>query len=125
MRRFIHVVLTCSLAVNATVVVADSIRCGGYLVNTGDSQSRVLQVCGEPQRAVQDGFIEQTTRRNEEYSVRPVLPHSHGRSPGYETEYRRVIPVYRWDYSFGPGTLLKTLIFHGDVLVNIIDGPRQ
>lgn len=113
--------------VSATGAVADSIRCGGYLVNTGDSQSRVLQICGEPQRAWQDGFIEQVVRQDGSYIVNPapLNPDVRLRPPGYETEYRRVIPVYRWDYSFGPGTFLKTLIFHGDVLVNINDGPRQ
>ncbi|CDH46823.1 exported hypothetical protein [Candidatus Contendobacter odensis Run_B_J11] len=125
MRGFGWLVLVCALAVGATSAVADSIRCGGYLVNTGDSQSRVLQICGEPQRAWQDGFIEQVVRRNEGYAVNPAPLNPDVRPPGYETEYRRVIPVYRWDYSFGPGTFLKTLIFHGDVLVNILDGPRQ
>ncbi len=120
-------VLACALALGATGAVADSIRCGGYLVNTGDSQSRVLQICGEPQRAWQDGFIEQVVRQDGSYIVNPapLNPDVRLRPPGYETEYRRVIPVYRWDYSFGPGTFLKTLIFHGDVLVNINDGPRQ
>ena len=42
-----------------TLASADSFYCGGYLVNTGDSQSRVLDICGEPQSARQDGFIEQ------------------------------------------------------------------
>lgn len=127
MRGFGRLALICSLAVGATGAVADSLRCGGYLVNTGDSQSRVLQICGEPQRAWQDGFIEQVLRQDGSYIVNPapLNPDVRLRPPGYETEYRRVIPVYRWDYNLGPGTFLKTLIFHGDVLVNILDGPRQ
>ena len=44
---------------------ADSLRCGRYLVNTGDFQSRVLDICGEPQSAWQDGFIEQVVRRSD------------------------------------------------------------
>ena len=125
MRGFGRVAVAFLLAVGATVVVADSIRCGGYIVNTGDSQSRVLQICGEPQRAWQDGFIEQVTRRNDGYSVSPAPSNPVARQPNYETEYRRVIPVYRWDYNFGPGTFLKTLVFHGDTLMYILDGPRQ
>ncbi len=125
MRRFVHLVWVCSLTVSVTATAADSIRCGSYLVNTGDSQSRVLQICGDPQRAWQDGFIEQVVRRNDGYSAAPVPSNPDVRQPSYETEYRRVIPVYRWDYNFGPGTFLKTLTFHGDVLVDIHDGPRQ
>lgn len=125
MHRLDRLAIAFLSAVGATVAVADSIRCGGYLVNTGDSQARVLQICGEPQRAWQDGFIEQTTRRNDGYIVNPVPSNTDARQPNYETEYRRVIPVYRWDYNFGPGTLLKTLVFHGDTLMYILDGPRQ
>ena len=112
-------------ASSTTTAFADNLRCGRYVANTGDSQSRVLDICGEPQRAWQDGFIEQAVRRNDGYySVNPV-PLPYPRQPGYETEVRRVIPVYKWEYNLGRGTLLKTLIFHGDTLVGIIDGPRQ
>ncbi len=105
---------------------ADSIRCGGYLVNTGDSQSRVLQICGEPQSARQDGFIEQVVRRNDGAMIlNPVPPYPYPSQPTYGTESRRVIPVYKWEYSLGRGTFLKILTFHGNTLVDIADGPRQ
>ena len=111
-----------------TLASADSIRCGGYLVNTGDSQSRVLEVCGEPQSARQDGFIEQVVRQNDgAILVNPASPnpYPYPRPPTYEVESRRVIPVYKWDYNLGYGTFLKILTFEGDTLVNITDGPRQ
>ena len=107
---------------------ADSIRCGGYLVNAGDSQSRVLEVCGEPQSARQDGFIEQVVRQNDgAILVNPTSPNPnpYPRPPTYEVESRRVIPVYKWEYNLGYGTFLKILTFHGDTLVDIADGPRQ
>lgn len=105
---------------------ADSIRCGGYLVNTGDSQSRVLDICGEPQSARQDGFIEQVVRWNDGAILpNPVPPNPYTARPGYETETRRIIPVYKWEYNLGHGTFLKILTFHGDTLVDIADGPRQ
>lgn len=108
----------------AATANADSMRCGRYLVNTGDSQSRVLELCGEPQRAWQDGFIEETLRRSDGYYDPSAAPNS---TPGpvYEKEVRRVIPVFKWEYNLGRGTFLKTLIFHSDTLVAIIDGPRQ
>ena len=110
----------------AAVVADDSMRCGRYIANIGDSQSRVLELCGEPRRAWQDGFIEETARRGDRYydPVNPV-PLPYPRQSGYETEVRRIIPVYRWEYSLGPGTFLKTLVFHGDILVGIVQGPRQ
>lgn len=104
---------------------ADSLRCRGYLVNTGDSQARVLQICGEPQSVRQDGFIEQVVRvpgnplpPDPNYPVYPDPSR-------YANEYRRVIPVYKWEYSLGHGRFLKILTFHGDTLVDIADGPRQ
>lgn len=125
MRRcecLISMVLLTALG-TTTAVARDTMRCGRYVVNAGDSQSRVLDICGEPQSAWQDGFIEQAVRRQDGNRSDPQQPHA--RQPGYETEYRRIIPVYRWEYNLGRGTLLKTLVFHGDTLVGIIDGPRQ
>lgn len=105
---------------------ADSMRCGSYLVNTGDSQSRVLDICGEPQSARQDGFIEQVTRRSDgAILLNPVPLNPYPSQPIYETETRRIIPVYKWEYNLGHGTFLRILTFHGDTLVDIADGPRQ
>jgi len=127
MHRFGKGLLMTTLALSGiATATADSMRCGSYLVSTGDSQSRVLQVCGEPQRAWQDGFIEKTVRRNEGYYVPSTLPETRRLPPGgQETEVRRIIAVYKWEYNLGRGTFLKTLVFHGDLLVRIIDGARQ
>jgi hypothetical protein len=105
---------------------ADSLRCGRYLVNTGDFQSRVLDICGEPQSAWQDGFIEQVVRRSDGAIIlNPVPSNPYPSQPIYETEARRILPVYKWEYNLGRGRLLKILTFHGDTLVDIADGPRQ
>lgn len=105
---------------------ADTLRCGRYLVSDGDSQSRVLALCGEPQSARQDGFIEQVVRRSDGALIFNYLsPREYPQQPAYETEYRRVIPVYKWEYNLGRGTFLRILTFHGDQLVDIADGPRQ
>lgn len=116
-----RVLMATLVAASVSTAAADTLRCGSYLVNTGDSQSRVRQICGDPQNAWQDGFLEETVRRSDGYY--PANPYP--RQPGYETETRRIIPVYKWEYRLGPGTFLKTLVFHGDTLVGIIDGPRQ
>lgn len=113
------------LLIPPVLASADSFRCNGYLVNTGDSQSRVLEVCGDPRSARQDGFIEQVVRRNDGISVNPASPNAYPNLPTYEVESRRVIPVYKWEYNLGHGTFLRILTFHGDTLVDITDGPRQ
>ena len=121
-----RVLIAILAAAGAVTAVADSLRCGSYLVNTGDSQSRVRQICGDPHNAWQDGFLEETVRRSDGYYLtNPAVVSPYPRPSGYETETRRIIPVYKWEYSLGPGTFLKTLVFHGDTLVGIIDGPRQ
>jgi len=125
MRWHRSLVLAVSLTAGAAPALADSLRCGGYVVSTGDLQGRVLDACGEPQRAWQDGFIEQTVRRNDGFYPTQPSPRPRPYPPGYETEFRRIIPVYKWEYHLGPGRLLKILVFHGDALVDIIDGPRQ
>jgi hypothetical protein len=125
MRRFEQWILMAALAVSGVATAnADSMRCGKYLVNTGDSQSRVLDLCGEPQRTWQDGFIEETVRRSDGYYPPSAAPNLYP-GPVYEKEIRRVIPVFKWEYNLGHGTFLKTLVFHSDILVGIIDGPRQ
>ncbi|MCB1824596.1 MAG: DUF2845 domain-containing protein [Candidatus Competibacteraceae bacterium] len=127
MRGLSRVVLIFPLALVLVTVaaVADSMRCGSYIVSDGDSQSRVLDLCGEPRRAWQDGFIEQVVRRNDGYYDPSATPQPYPRLSGQETETRRLIPVYKWEYNLGRGTFLKTLVFQGDILARIIDGPRQ
>lgn len=125
MREFGKGMLLVALALLGMATAnADSMRCGRYLVNIGDSQSRVLDLCGEPQRAWQDGFIEETLRRSDGYYPPSAAPNPNP-GPVYEKEVRRVIPVFKWEYNLGRGTFLKTLVFHSDILVGIIDGPRQ
>ena len=120
MRGLSRLILVFPLMLGTLTAVADSMRCGRYIVNTGDVQSVVLDRCGEPQQSWQDGFIEEVVRFNGYYSTQTYISQT-----GYKTETRRVIPVYKWEYNLGRGTLLKILIFHGDTLVGIVDGPRQ
>jgi len=41
-------ILCCTLTLFVSALPADSFRCGRQLINTGDSASEVLRVCGEP-----------------------------------------------------------------------------
>ncbi|MBL8251702.1 MAG: DUF2845 domain-containing protein [Candidatus Competibacter sp.] len=119
------VALLATAGASAASAFADSLRCGRYVVQTGYSQAQVLDLCGQPRYAWQDGFIEQAIRRSDGYYPGYPTPQPYPLPPGYETEFRRVIPVSKWQYHFGRGTLLKTLVFHGDTLMEIVDGPRQ
>jgi hypothetical protein len=71
---------------------ADALRCGVYLVRTGDPTAEVEQKCGPP-----------TSRQ----SIR-------GRRGRRETEI--------WTYDLGPTEFVRTLVFGGGVLAAIIVG---
>lgn len=108
---------------------AGSLRCGPYVIESSESQARVLELCGEPYRAWQDGYFE------EEYggwvgSDGAVFSEPGGvviypAQSGYSNRYKRIIPIYRWEYRPGRGRFIKTLTFYGDRLFSIEDGPRQ
>lgn len=111
-----------------TLTSAGSLRCGPYVIEGNESQARVLELCGEPYRAWQDGYFE------EEYGwggsdgavfLEPGGVVIYPTQPGYSNRYKRIIPIYRWEYRPGRGRFIKTLTFHGDRLIDIKDGPRQ
>jgi hypothetical protein len=78
-------------------------------------EQQVIAICGEP-----------TTRRHLGYAVRGV-PYGWRRvTPGgRETWYPRggtlteEVIVTEWVYNFGPRKLMRRLVFHGGVLVEI------
>jgi hypothetical protein len=94
---------------------AHAFRCGTKLVKEDMHQQQVIAICGEP-----------TTRRHMGYAVRGV-PYGWRRvTPGgRETWYPRggtlteEVIVTEWVYNFGPRKLMRRLIFHGGVLVEI------
>ncbi len=94
---------------------AHAFRCGTKLVREGMHEQQVIAVCGEP-----------TTRRHMGYAVRGV-PYGWRRiTPGgREVWYPRggtlteEVLVTEWVYNFGPRKLMRQLIFHGGVLVEI------
>ena len=110
-----------------TLADAGNFRCGANVIIGGESSAQVLNLCGEPWRTWQDGFLE------EEYGWRdqgmiilePQATFPYPGQSGSFHRYKRIIPVYRWEYRPGAGRFLKILTFHGDRLIGISDGPRQ
>ena len=125
MRGLNRVVMIFPLVLVAATAVADSMRCGSYIVSDGDSQSRVLDLCGEPRRAWQDGFIEQVVRRNDGITIHPRRHNLIHACPATKLKHGGSFRSTSGEYNLGRGTFLKTLVFQGDTLARIIDGPRQ
>ena len=90
-------------------VQADTLRCGNRLVSTGDSDSTVLRICGEP--AHRDA-VRIEKRKVEKETAEGVVS---------ETVTTR---VERWTYNPGSGQLAKILTFRDGVLSSIEDGDR-
>lgn len=92
---------------------ADSLRCGGSLVQVGDNKARVIKICGEPY--LQDNYCKplqvperQRRRYEEDYPYDPPCEN-----------------VETWTYDQGSGTFLKTVEFQRGKVVDIIYGPRS
>lgn len=91
---------------------AETLRCNGHIVETGDSRLSVRYHCGEP--LLQDS------------DCAPVYY-----SPGFqlvpEPFARSVVPclvVDEWLYDRGPGNLVATVRFRAGVVLSITYGAR-
>lgn len=81
------------------VGAADSLRCGGHLVETGDPMFLVRDLCGEPDIAVE---------------LSSVYTDRFGYLP-YDEE---------WQYNFGPQKLMRFLRFRNGRLTSVETGPH-
>lgn len=86
---------------------ADAMRCGSKLISTGDTRSKVQQMCGEP-TDVQTRTILRRPFRN-----------FHGRLIYFDDGLIE-IPVEVWTYNFGPYKLMRRVRFI-DGMVDDID----
>ncbi len=82
------------MTVSLPVLADDSLRCGGALIQTGDSASAVGQACGEPD------FVD------------PWVA-------GSGTPYGRPLSMEAWTYNRGPNRLLQILVFRDGELKRI------
>lgn len=91
---------------------AMALRCGSDLVVEGDSQSRVLKKCGEP---------ESTYSRTIVRSGGLALA-SHGNDTLQQLAFDKVaveIQVEEWEYSFGPRRFGRRILFENGRVVKI------
>lgn len=106
--RFIFLVIFSSI-VSAP---AFSLRCGSDLVSKGNSQSRVLKKCGEP-----EAKYNRTIFRSRGVSV------SDRENPRLRTsafdDTSIEVHIDEWEYSFGPRRLGRRVIFENGRVVNI------
>ena len=93
-------------------VHAETLRCNGHIVETGDSKLSVRRYCGEP--VLQDTYCA------------PVY-YSPGFQPVPEPFASAVVPclmVDEWLYDRGPGNLAATVRLRGGMVLSITYGAR-
>ena len=91
---------------------AETLRCSGHIVETGDSRLSVLRYCGEP--LLQDAYCA------------PVY-YAPGLQPVPEPFARAVVPcslVDEWLYDRGPGNLVATARLRAGRVLSIMYGTR-
>ena len=81
-------------------LTADSFRCGRKLINTGDSASELLRVCGEPRYK---------DRGNEEIKVNGISKNTR---------------VERWYYKKSSGSLEHAILLYKGNVVGVEVGDR-
>lgn len=77
---------------------ADAMRCGNRIVSSGDTRSKVLQLCGEP-----TDVVKRTVLRRPYYDFRGRII--------YYGDGLVEIPVESWTYNFGPYKLMRRIRF--------------
>ena len=82
-------------------VSADSIRCGGKLVKTGDSKIKLQERCGMPM-SIDRGYESVTIN-------------------GFITSKR----VERWHYGTAAGKHRKTVFLHNNEVIKVSNKPRD
>ena len=92
-RRWLTLLLSALLLAGGTAA-ADTMRCDGSVIRTGDRSFEVLRRCGEP--SIRDEW--------DEYLAYHHLPSAH---------------VEQWYYNFGPSRLLHVLHFRNGKLTRI------
>ncbi|QGM99079.1 DUF2845 domain-containing protein [Methylocystis parvus] len=94
---------------------ARALRCGTQLVEEGQTQGQVLQLCGRPSST--DSHVEY---RPDVYAAppQPLIP---GQPYSYSGPSIIEVRVDQWIYNFGSTQLMQSLIFENGRLVRIDD----
>ena len=93
------------LLAGAGVASADTLRCGSRIIKEGDTQDKVVSVCGEP------------TQQSRTWIERAPQYELGGQWYSYPgTEF---VPVDLWTYDFGPNKLMQRVRFVDGLVVSI------
>jgi len=98
------------LVLSATLSYADSMRCQGKIVSTGNTSTKVLLTCGEP---LSKEVVEIKKTKD-----------SDSANKSRKTEESKIF-VEKWTYGLGKGRLLQILTFQEGVLIKIETGDRM
>lgn len=101
--------LISSLTFLSNIASADSLRCEGRLVDTGDTKADVSGICGSPD--ITDAYCEPTTRHTLD-------------SEGKETIIESCNDIDIWSYKAESGGLWKHVYFSQGKVIDIRSGER-
>ena len=96
-----------------------ALKCGVRLITEGDTKSKVLAECGEPQNI--EMWEEERVFRYDPWSAYKDNPHDDGdyQSPRYAREY---VLVEEWTYNHGPHRFMDHVRFENGRVKDIISG---
>lgn len=122
--RLTLVVIGCLMAAPA---LADTMRCGRFVVSEGMSQYEVVSKCGDPvyQQVIQEPVILVV---NKQARIQTLADNGNTVSNVQDVSIQEQAPIYRnidrWTYHFGSGTLLREVDFENGVVIRIKSGAR-
>ena len=87
-----------------------AMRCGSFLVNEGDPQSKVLRYCGEPATKTSRYALRPGTYRRSDSGL-SVNGSSAGTTDQFLPFGQSEVLVEEWTYNFGPRKLMRLVRF--------------
>lgn len=110
MKKRLFIATVFSIMMLAAYTYADSMRCQGRIIKTGDTTTQVRLTCGDPFSVEVFGSNTVVKRKTENKK---------------EVTTKKEVVKEKWTYNLGRGRLLKILTFHDGVLVTIESGLRM
>ncbi|MBW1993184.1 MAG: DUF2845 domain-containing protein [Deltaproteobacteria bacterium] len=105
----------------AVILLSDgsafALRCGNRLVCVGDTKSKMLHLCGEPDNV--EIWHEELISA---YSYRPYRSDWEYRQHLDPVLLKELITIEKWEYNYGPSRFVRFLIFENGILKRIISG---
>jgi len=98
---------------------AYGLRCSGSIVSIGDTKSRVIDKCGEPDHI--EPWQEERIKKDHYYSYDHYRSYEGYREPFLVKEYVR---IEEWTYNLGPTSFIRYLLFENGRLRKINLGDK-